>query len=475
MGPKFCGKGCTSTCDQKSECNPGWGIEWSKADKCPLNVCCSEFGFCGTTSDFCGGAVISSPECLVSGKSSNKRTVGYYEGWNYQRSCGTMTPEQIPLGYYTHINFAFSLIDPSTHRLTPMDEKTGKLYSSVSKLKLLQPGLQVWLAVGGWAMNDPGKFRTVFSDIAASTSKQDEFFESLVSFLAANNFDGVDLDWEYPVADDRGGVPADFDNYVNFLARLRNRLNNMGKPMGLSLTLPVSYWYLRGFDIVNLEKHVDFYNVMTYDIRKFIPARSLGRKRHKAEMLTKLTDGVWDSTVKSIGPYAHAHTNLTEIEEALKLLWRNNINPGRVNLGLGFYGRSFTMKDPNCMAAGCEFKEGGKGGACTGTPGVWSAAEISKIIKNGAKVTLDPVAAVQIVTWDGDQWVSWDDTKTLAMKVDYANQRCLGGIMVWAIDLDDGTLIHSLSAAGRDVYGYVNRTMLGQDTACFGSGQNATT
>lgn len=126
------------------------------------------------------------------------------------------------------------------------------------------------------------------------------------------------------------------------------------------------------------------------------------------------------------------------------------------------------MKDPNCMAAGCEFKEGGKGGACTGTPGVLSAAEISKIIKDGAKMTLDPVAAVQIVTWNGDQWVSWDDTKTLQMKVNYANQRCLGGIMIWAIDLDDGTLIHSLSDAGRDVYGYVNKTILGQDVPCFG-------
>lgn len=30
---------------------------------------------------------------------------------------------------------------------------------------------------------------------------------------------------------------------------------------------PASYWYLRGFDIVGLEPHVDFFNVMTYDIR----------------------------------------------------------------------------------------------------------------------------------------------------------------------------------------------------------------
>ena len=54
-------------------------------------------------------------------------------------------------------------------------------------------------------------------------------------------------------------------------------------------------------------------------------------------------DGVWDSTVKSIGPVALAHTNLTEIEMGLNLLWRNNVNPERVVLGLGFYGRSMSL------------------------------------------------------------------------------------------------------------------------------------
>jgi chitinase len=148
-------------------------------------------------------------------------------------------------------------------------------------------------------------------------------------------------------------------------------------------------------------------------------------------LLTSLlcvSDGTWDSTVKSIGPYAYAHTNLTEIDLALELLWRNNINPQRVHMGLGFYGRSFTMKDPACMAAGCEFTDGATGGECTGTPGVLSAAEIVSIIKSGkATVTFDQAAAVKIVTWDRDQWVSWDDAETLKIKQDFANRRCLGG------------------------------------------------
>ena len=79
------------------------------------------------------------------------------------------------------------------------------------------------------------------------------------------------------------------------------------------------------------------------------------------------------------------------------------------------------------MVAGCEFTEGAKGGDCTGTPGVLSAAEINKIINNGATVAHDLEAAAKIVTWGGDQWASFDDAETLKIKLDYANQRCLGG------------------------------------------------
>jgi chitinase len=236
-GPKFCGKDCTSECDYKSECDPGWGMKYSNLTECPLNVCCSAYGFCGTLPSYCKGKGVASPKCDKANHSSDKRTIGYYEGWNYQRPCGNMEPEKIPLGYYTHINFAFALINPDTNRLDPMDDGTASRYSRVSALKAQQDNLEVWIAIGGWAMNDPGKYRTVFSDLAKSEKRQDAFFDSLITFLQRYDFDGVDLDWEYPVAEDRGGIDEDFENYVNFLARLRKRLNSSGRKYGLTLTL----------------------------------------------------------------------------------------------------------------------------------------------------------------------------------------------------------------------------------------------
>lgn len=115
---------------------------------------------------------------------------------------------------------------------------------------------------------DPGPTRTTFSDLAKSQSAQETFFESLITFMVRHGFNGVDIDWEYPEADDRGGIPADYSNYVSFLKNLRNRLDATGRKYGISITLPASYWYLRHFDIIDIEPVVDFYNIMTYDIRK---------------------------------------------------------------------------------------------------------------------------------------------------------------------------------------------------------------
>lgn len=67
-----------------------------------------------------------------------------------------------------------------------------------------------------------------------------------------------------PAAGDRGGTGADFANYVTFMQELQNAFGGVG--LGVTATLPSSYWYLQGFDIKNLEPSVDWFNVMSYDI-----------------------------------------------------------------------------------------------------------------------------------------------------------------------------------------------------------------
>ncbi|KAH8901608.1 glycoside hydrolase [Thozetella sp. PMI_491] len=402
------------SCNAKSECDPaGWGPH--------------KFGFCGTTPEFCGDLVIKSPSC--SGKSAEQRTIGYYESWSITRDCDGMMPETIPWGSYTHINFAFASIDPRSFEVVPSDLRDLELYARLTAMKRLAPGLQVWISIGGWAMNDPDQpTATTFSDLAASPQAQASFADSLIRLMSAYGFDGVDIDWEYPVAPERSGRPEDYANFPTWLANLRGAFAATGRNYGLSITLPSSFWYLQNFDIS-------------------ISLAMMGA--NTKELYTEYDlHGTWDLTDKWLGPKVNAHTNLTEIDASLKLLWRNNIDPSKVVLGLGFYGRSFALQDPSCTAPGCFFTGGAPNGRCTNDVGTLSYAEIGRLIAAGATVTFDQAAAVKIVTWDGN-WVSYDDASTLRMKIQYANSNCLGGTMVWAVSLDDqdGTASKALGAA----------------------------
>ncbi|KAJ5869329.1 CAZyme family GH18 [Penicillium solitum] len=391
LGPDFCGdKVCVGNCDRKSECDPDNYGDFAESSKCPLNVCCSKFGFCGTTKEFCGKKTVKRPSCSKNG--SLNRVVGYYEGWSPERPCHAFYPEQIPLD-----------------------------------LKRIDPDLKVFIAVGGWAFNDPGTTQTLFSDLAASESNQKKFFASLQSFMSTYDFDGIDLDWEYPVADDRGGRKKDFDNFPKFLANLKKSLKLTGGRDGLSITLPASYWYLQHFDISNLQKHVDFFNIMTYDIH-----------------------GKWDLGNEWLDPVLDSHTNLTEITNALDLLWRNDIDSDKVVLGLAFYGRVFAAADTSCMEPGCLFASGGNPGKCSHEVGILLNSEIMDIMdEQNLKSEFDKEAAVKILKFDDTQWLTYDNGDTFKLKADFARSECLGGVMVWAVshDLPHGNFSRTLGDA----------------------------
>src|SRR5213592_2661797 len=88
-------------------------------------------------------------------------------------------------------------------------------------------------------MNDPDQpTHATFSALAGSADAQAKFFRSLVNFMSTYGFDGVDIDWEYPVAPERSGNAADFANYVSFVKNLKNALGSGGHKYGLSITLP---------------------------------------------------------------------------------------------------------------------------------------------------------------------------------------------------------------------------------------------
>ena len=56
---------------------------------------------------------------------------------------------------------------------------------------------------------------------------------------------------------------------------------------------------------------------------------------------------VWDSD-NPIGNQILGHTNLTEIDLALDLLWRNDVSLSKIILSTVFYSRSFCLENPKC-------------------------------------------------------------------------------------------------------------------------------
>lgn len=175
----------------------------------------------------------------------------------------------------------------------------------------------------------------------------------------------------------------------------------------VSLTLPASFWYLQHFDISNLQKHVDWFNIMSYDVH-----------------------GSWDIDSDWTPPLANSHSNMTELQDALDLLWRNDIDPKKVTFGMAFYSRTFTLENAACKTPGCRVASGGTAGRCSDTTGVLLQAEIADIVReNKLSPTMHRDAAVKSVSW-GNQWTTFDDVATWRLKSNIIRGQCIQGVMV---------------------------------------------
>lgn len=156
--------------------------------------------------------------------------------------------------------------------------------------------------------------------------------------------------------------------------------------------------------------------------------------------------GTWDKGNKWTGEFLDAHNNLTEIKTSLDLLWRNNIPPDQVVLGIAFYGIAYTIADPSCSKPGSLFASGAEAGDCSHEVGILMTPEIDEFIAGKhPEIIYDKDAAVKIITWDDNQWVSYDYIDTFKLKADFARGKCLGGLMVWAVSHDHTNGTYSLA------------------------------
>jgi chitinase len=151
------------------------------------------------------------------------RVVGYLASWGVS-SKGTRIAE-LPARDLTHIFYAFGEIRDDGQVGV---DNPGTNFDELKKLKAGNPHLKLAISIGGWT----GSGR--FSNVALTDSSRRLFTQSAIDLFINKQpglFDGIDIDWEFPVAGGMEGNierPADRENFTLLLATLREMLDAAG-------------------------------------------------------------------------------------------------------------------------------------------------------------------------------------------------------------------------------------------------------
>ncbi|KAF9395356.1 hypothetical protein CPC16_008589 [Podila verticillata] len=358
---------------------------------------------------------------------TEKMVVAYWTDW----TSGSMSPEAIPFDKVTHINYAFAIVRPD---FRPVFE-TDYLLSRVVR-EAHAKGVKVLMSIGGWTGSQ------YFSPLAATQQGRKIFIDGAVQFVQDYNLDGIDIDWEYPGR--LGSTCNAFDekndanNFLILLQELRAAFSEMPRGDQLEISLATRIVPFDGpngqlTDVSEFAKVVNHINVMAYDI-----------------------NGPWGSVTGANAPFAG--DGLTY--EGGASAWINAGFPAeQINMGVPFYGRSLItkkdMSDSRTMAVPFysrvpmgDNNDGLWTDPCEKTvaySGVW---KFRNLREQGVIDAQGNARAPWIRNFDEDsmtpwlfnpqtkQFISYDDRESLKMKVDYAKEKNLGGMMLWAINQD---------------------------------------
>ncbi|KAL1417024.1 hypothetical protein MTO96_027226 [Rhipicephalus appendiculatus] len=363
--------------------------------------------------------------------SHNYKVVCYYGSWAvYRPGAGKFNVEDIDPFICTHIVYGFAGLGSdhkirsldswndlednygkgASHESTPFWHEPSKRFTA---LKKQNPKLKALIAIGGW---NEGSVK--YSAMAMQPAARKVFAESVVDFCKKYNFDGLDLDWEYPAS--RGGKPEDKANFVALLRELSQEF----KPYGLLLTAAVSagkHFMDPAYDVPQVSKYLDFINVMAYDYHGGWETK-VG---HHAPMYSR--------------PEEKPEDHILNVNFSVNYWIQKGAPRNKLVLGMGLYGRSFTLKRAENHKPGDEAPQKGRAGPYTREPGSLDniSMQICESFNRGKwTVVKDPYFMAPYAFQDR-QWVGYDDMESITAKVEFAKAMGLAGGMVWSIETDD--------------------------------------
>ena len=324
---------------------------------------------------------------------------------------------------------------------TWIDDTSGSQYNGnfgqLKKLKARYPHLRILPSVGGWTLSTP------FYGMAKDPAKRKVFVDSVVAFLKKYDFfDGVDIDWEYPVdpgADAGLGSLADRDAYTALMRDLRTAFDTLsaqtGRTYQVTSAVGMAPSKINAMDYAQAHQYMDYIFIMSYDMA-----------------------GAWES---STGHHTalfgnndlHAGFNTAN---AVNLILGQGVPAGKLVVGAAYYGRGWSGVQNTGTHAPELFPLYGQGVA--NTKGTWEPAIFDyRDLKNnyiGANGTgingytayYDSIAeAAYLWKPSTGEFISYDSPRSVKAKASYVNTQGLGGFLAWEIDADNGELLNAIN------------------------------
>ncbi|XP_035785811.1 probable chitinase 2 [Anopheles albimanus] len=342
-----------------------------------------------------------------------KLVFAYYGSWaTYASEPGKFEVSDIDPNLCDYLLYAFFTIDTSGSVIVldpwlDLQEAGGRgNIRRFNELKRVNPSLKTLASIGGANVSP-----SLFSQVAASSRLRAQFATNARRFCEVHGFDGVDIDWEYPSSGDRG-------NFVQLLAELASELHRSGRILTVAACAS-EFRASQSYDIAGIARYVDYINLMAYDY-----------------------NGSWDKYTGHNAPLYVGPSDMTDFQQKLNIdhsvkYWLGQGAPGyKLILGVPAHGRTFRLSNAyshGVRAASCE---PGYPAPCSKKPGHITYFEACKNLQNGWTRAWDPVQKVPYA-YSGDQWMSYDDSESIADKCKYAVNHHLGGVMMWSIDMDD--------------------------------------
>ena len=344
--------------------------------------------------------------------------IGYYPSWNLHERNTLVDQRSIPYEKLTIINYAFfaPLNDGTIVGRNPeadayllqgiIDSLSGKTIPNSSLVDIAhQHDVKVLLSIGGWTDSDN------FPQVSADPAKRSNFAHWCAQHTRTYNFDGMDIDWEYPGYGPHNGTKQDKENFTLLLKEIRDSLNVLGEQKNqyyyLSAALPASENHTTNIEVDKIAKILDFLNIMTYDFF-----------------------GPWDATSNHNAPlYASIQNDSSQNFDGAFKLYHNSygVPAKKINLGIPFYGHTF---------AGCVKLHGKHKGAAVDIfpePGNATYFEIKNHMNLFTGYWDDNAKVPFLISKEKQILVSYDDEKSIGMKADYILDNKARGLIIWQI------------------------------------------